>query len=236
MNAPLATEDTSPAAVTDGMALPPALTEALFGYAETYSRDENGCHDLDHSRRVHRLALAIAKRMPARSDIVAAAAILHDIGRPDETASRGAICHAARSAELAEPILTGLGFSRADIAAIQHAIATHRYRGDARPESLEARILFDADKLDSIGATGIGRAFLFAGQFGARLHNPDCDLAETRSYSREDTAWREFNVKLRRVKDRMLTPVGRQMAIDRHHFMEVFFDRLTREINGHDFL
>jgi uncharacterized protein len=209
-----------------------SLIETLFARAADHARDENGCHDLDHSRRVFTLAMFIGSRMAARRDILAAAAILHDIGRPFETASRGAVCHAALGSEMAKPILADLGLAAGDIDAVCHAIATHRYRGDARPESLEAKILFDADKLDSIGATGIGRAFLFAGQVGARLHNPECDPTTTASYSREDTAWREFMVKLRLVKDRMLTPVGQELALDRHRFMELFFDRLTQETTG----
>ncbi len=100
------------------------------------------------------------------------------------------------------------------------------------PKSLEAKILFDADKLDSIGAVGIGRAFLFAGEVGAKLHNGHQDLSKTVSYSREDTAYREFQVKLRKIKDRLLTPSGRKLAEGRHRFMVRFFERLDAEVKG----
>ena len=98
--------------------------------------------------------------------------------------------------------------------------------------TLEARVLFDADKLDSIGAVGIGRAFLFAGEVGARLHDKDVDVGKTKPYTREDTAYREYLVKLRLVKDRMTTREGRRLAAGRHKFMAAFFDRIDKETDG----
>jgi uncharacterized protein len=86
--------------------------------------------------------------------------------------------------------------------------------------------------LDSIGAVGIGRAFLFAGEVGARLHNKEADIAKTKPYTREDTAFREFVVKLGRIKDRIHTAEGRRIAAERHRFMAAFFDRLHKETDG----
>ncbi|MDH3392428.1 MAG: HD domain-containing protein [Desulfobulbaceae bacterium] len=206
------------------------LTEKLTQLAASFCDEVGGCHGPDHSARVHRTALYIGRQMGARLDILSAAALLHDIGRRHETETRGGICHAGKGAELARDILAELAFSEASIELIAHCIATHRYRDSNSPQSLEAEILFDADKLDSVGAIGIGRAFLFAGQVGAKLHNESRDISDTESYSVEDTAYREFKVKLCKVKDRMLTPVGKRLAEERHAFMEVFFERLEREI------
>lgn len=169
----------------------------------------------------------MAKQLGGRRDIVEAAALLHDIGRKRETAQKGAVCHAEIGANLAGPILAELGFCAEDVAAILHCIRSHRYRGKEQPATLEAKILFDADKLDSIGAIGIGRAFLFAGQIGSRLHNAETDHDKTRSYSHEDTAYREFQVKMSRVKNRMLTSIGKELAIERHCFMEIFLTGST---------
>ncbi len=212
--------------------LDPEVTAELRRISAGYCLQEGGSHGPDHSERVCRTALAIGVEMGARPDILAAAALLHDIGRRRETESRGAVCHAEVGAEMARDILDRLGFGAADREAICHCIRAHRFRGRTRPQTLEAEILFDADKLDSIGAIGIGRAFLFAGQIGACLHNPELDPAETASYSSQDTAYREFQVKMSRVRDRMLTPVGRRLARERHRFMELFFDQLNREIYG----
>ena len=120
----------------------------------------------------------------------------------------------------------------ATVRAVVHCIRTHRFRKRAVPRTLEARILFDADKLDSIGAVGVGRAFLFAGEIGARLHDKDIDVRRTKPYTREDTAYREYLVKLRRLKDRMTTREGKRLAAGRHRFMAAFFTRLNKETDG----
>lgn len=214
-------------------------TELLKGLHETgkeFCLEEGGSHGPDHSERVFQLAMAMGRKMDARLDIIAPAALLHDIGRNQESRTKGNICHAELGAEMADPILTELGYSTTDRAAVCHCIRSHRFRSGTSPATLEAEIIFDADKLDSIGAIGIGRAFLFAGQIGARLHNAEIDPDETDSYSTEDTAYREFQVKMAKVRNRMLTPIGRQLAQRRHEFMEIFFAELNREIYGSEML
>ena len=209
------------------------LTEKLRQMADPYHDGMGGCHGPDHTERVHKTALHIGRLMEARLDVLSAAALLHDIGRRYETREQGEICHAEKGAELARDILEKLNFPQSFIDETAHCIEAHRYRGDKNPRTLEAKILYDADKLDSIGAVGIGRAFLFAGQTGARLHNDtDVDILDCKPYSKEDTAYREFKFKMSKIKDRMLTPEGRRLAEERHVFMEVFFERLERETKG----
>lgn len=190
-------------------------------------------HGWDHVERVVRLALHIAAAEPAADRfIVLAAALLHDAARMEQDESGGAVCHAELGSGIARDFLTarGLDEERADM--IRRCILTHRFRDDRAPESVEARIIYDADKLDSIGAVGIGRAFLFSGEVGARLHNTDAAVHLAEAYSSEDTAFREFTVKLRHVRERMLTAEGKRLADERHHFMELFFDRLRHEVEG----
>ena len=209
------------------------LTEKLRKLADPYHDGMGGCHGPDHTERVHKTALHIGRLMGAQLDVLSAAALLHDIGRRYETMEQGKICHAEKGAELARDILKKLNFVPKLIDEIAHCIEAHRYRGNKVPQTLEAKILYDADKLDSIGAVGIGRAFLFAGQTGARLHNEsDVDILACKPYSREDTAYREFKFKMSKIKDRMLTPEGTRLAAERHDFMEVFFERLERETKG----
>jgi len=189
-------------------------------------------HGWDHVRRVYELCLKIGKKEKADLTILGLAALLHDIGRKEEQASKGKICHAQVGAKKAEAILLRLGVPDQIRKEVLECIRSHRFRGKQVPKSLEARILFDADKLDSIGAVGIGRAFLFAGEVGARLHNSHQDLSKTVSYSREDTAYREFQIKLIKVKERMLTSSGKSLAEGRHRFMVRFFNRLDAEVKG----
>jgi uncharacterized protein len=209
------------------------LTGKIRQMADPYHDGLGGCHGPDHTERVHKTALHIGRLMGARLDVLSAAALLHDIGRRYETREQGRICHAEKGAELAGKILEQLDFPAEFIAATVHCIEAHRYRGEKPPKTLEAKILYDADKLDSIGAVGIGRAFLFAGQMGAKLHNDsDVDILACKPYSKEDTAYREFKFKMSKIKDRMLTPEGKRLADERHDFMEVFFERLERETKG----
>ncbi|MEW6442463.1 MAG: HD domain-containing protein [bacterium] len=190
-------------------------------------------HGWDHVERVWSLCRTIGREEGADLEILELAAFLHDLGRAEETASAGKTCHAQAGAMLALEILREQGFPDETIRAVVHCIESHRFRAKgSRPRSLEARVLFDADKLDSIGAVGVGRAFQFAGEVGAVLHNPHADISETRPYSPDDTAYREFCVKLVRIRDSMLTATGRRLAADRHRFMVAFFDRLQEEVAG----
>ncbi|MBW2471677.1 MAG: HD domain-containing protein [Deltaproteobacteria bacterium] len=209
------------------------LTQRLRKLADPYHDGMGGCHGPDHTERVHKTALYIGRLMGARLDVLSAAALLHDIGRRYEKKKKKKICHAEKGAELARDILKKLDLGPNLIGEIAHCVETHRYRGNKVPQTLEAKILYDADKLDSIGAVGIGRAFLFAGQTGARLHNEsDVDILACKPYSEEDTAYREFKFKMSKIKDRMLTPEGKRLAAERHDFMEIFFERLERETKG----
>jgi uncharacterized protein len=200
--------------------------------AKKFFVSAQGSHDWGHAERVCGLCMRIGKREKADLEILKLASVLHDIGREEETKSKGKVCHAERSAALAREILEKLSFEKNETDKIIHCIETHRFRGKERPKSKEAKVLFDADKLDSIGAVGIGRAFLFAGEIGAKLHSEGVVIEKTRGYTKEDTAYREFMVKLRRVKSKMLTKTGRKLASQRHQFMADFFKRLDQEVEG----
>jgi len=201
-------------------------------YAKTSFAAARGSHDWDHTERVYRLCMHLGRAEGADLEVLAVAAFLHDVGRSYEDESKGTICHAEKGAEIAKTLLVNYPLSDEKKQNIVHCIGSHRFRGNNAPETLEARTLFDADKLDSIGAIGIGRAFLFAGEVGAKLHNPQADLRNTRPYTEEDTGYREFKLKLSKIKDRMLTAEGKRLAEERHAFMEGFFERLQQEYEG----
>ena len=210
------------------------LFEKIRSEARACFGTARGCHDWDHTERVLELCLKIGRKEKADLEVLRLAAVLHDIGREEEDRSGGRVCHGERGAAMAAKILERHGVDADTIARVVHCIEAHRFRGRRRPESLEARVLFDADKLDSIGAVGVGRAFLFAGEVGARTHDPDIDVEKTKPYTRDDTAYREFLVKLGRVKDRIFTREGKRIARERHRYMADFFRRLTRETRGLD--
>jgi len=191
-----------------------------------------GSHAWDHTQRVCRLCERIGPPEGADMTVLRIAALLHDIGRASQDAANGAVCHAEIGADMAVSIIEGLSLAPKQMENILHCIRAHRYRNRHRPESVEARVLFDADKLDAIGAIGVARAYLFAGEVGARLHNPDHNIENTKPYSIDDTGFREFKVKLIRIKGRILTETGRQIAEDRHRFMVAFFERFIAEYEG----
>ena len=211
-------------------------SETLFKQVESeakrFFRSARGSHDWDHTQRVLSLCLRIGKKERGNLEILRLAALLHDIGRAEEDRSNGKICHSRAGASMAGQILKAHGIKKETMNRVIHCIQTHRFRKRRFPVSKEAKILFDADKLDSIGAVGIGRAFLFAGEVGARLHNKDIDLRKTKPYTKEDTAYREYLIKLRKIKDRIFTKEGKRIARERHRFMVEFFKRLNRETDG----
>jgi uncharacterized protein len=199
--------------------------QALFNGAR-------GSHDWEHTLRVVSLCELIGIKEGADLEVLLIAGFLHDIGRCRQDVSNGKLCHAAIGAQLAAPLLEALPISQARQENILHCIRSHRFRGGSTPQTLEAKVLFDADKLDAIGAVGVARAFLFAGEVGARLHAPDIDVTQAQPYTENDTGYREYKVKLIHIKDRMLTEEGRRLAQERHVFMKAFFNRFLAEYQG----
>ena len=191
-------------------------------------------HDWDHTLRVYRLCERIGAVEGADMDVLRVAAVLHDIGRSCQDQSRGTLCHAEKGAEMAAEILEDFPIPALRKSNIIHCIASHRFRKGRSPETVEAKVLFDADKIDAIGAVGVARAYLFAGEIGARLHSSAEDMASTLPYTTDDTGYREYCVKLSKIKSRLLTREGKKIAGKRHEFMETFFDRFLKEVEGKD--
>jgi uncharacterized protein len=215
--------------------LPEYATSLLTGIREqarTHFSRARGSHDWDHTLRVHRLCRCIGIAEGADLLVVEAAAYLHDIGRVDQDRTDGKLCHAEKGARLAKAMLSNMPIGIERRENIIHCIGSHRFRRGEPPRTVEAKVLFDADKLDAIGAVGVARAFLFAGELGARLHSPEVDVAQAPAYSVNDTGYREYVVKLSKVRERILTDTGRQLADDRHRFMTDFFNRFLEEYKG----
>ena len=122
--------------------------------------------------RLGEMAKDLRAMREAGFNVVRMAALLHDCARTEELSTKGKRCHARLGAALAKTWLEEEGGFEPDfIKQVANAVRTHRYRSGKLPDTLEGEIVYDADKLDSLGAIGIGRAFLFAGREGARVHN-----------------------------------------------------------------
>ena len=210
------------------------LWDRVFERVRRELGDAPGCHDFAHTIRVLKNAERIASEVPGCDlDAVRFGALLHDVARPEELASGGKLCHAALGAEKSRRILQEKGCE--DAAFLEHVseiVRTHRYRGNLKPATPEACIVYDADKLDSLGAFGVARAFHFAGRIGACLHNSEQEALASESYSSQDSAYREYLVKLRDLPDHLMTDPARRIAADRAAFMRAFFERLNEEQEG----
>ncbi len=191
----------------------------------------NNSHDLDHTMRVHDMCIYIWNKEWANIEILQISALMHDIGRKKQHETKGKVCHAEYGTKLADEILSELGIEKNKKNQILHCISTHRFRKWNEPQSLEAKILFDADKLDSIWAVWIGRAFMYANEVWARLHNNvGTKIEETEEHWPEDTAYREFEIKLKKVKDRLFTESAKKIAEKKHKIMVDFFENLNDEV------
>jgi len=193
-------------------------------------------HDFSHAERVYRLAERIAAAEGADLFIVRMAALLHDIGRAEESKNNNAEdIHEELSVRMAGPILDELGVSTDKKESILHAIATHRHRRGGEPRTPEAKCLFDADKLDSLGAVGIARSYLWLGEHGRSVYYPEEEYAgvDPKNNSAEvDSTQREWHIKLKHLKDKMYTGTGRKIAQERHDRMARIIDEIEKEVNG----
>ncbi len=192
-------------------------------------------HDMEHVERVVALARHIARHEGADEALVACAAYLHDIERGREDS--GGEDHATAGARVARGLLEGTGlFAPEEVRTVVDAIASHRFRSGPAPATPEARCLFDADKLDALGAVGVGRAYMMAGEHGQRLHSSPAPSASARHVGEIDHAAyspvEEYTVKLKHLPDRMTTGEGRRLAGERARFMGSFFAELEDEVAG----
>ena len=194
-------------------------------------------HGYEHVLTVLCLAEMIARQEGADLEIVHAAVLLHDATPPLAAVSlhhgAGRQEHHLSSAEFARQVLAAQGWSEERITEVQHCIRAHRFRDEReQPQTLEAQVLFDADKLDAIGARGVLRALAYALAHGMPAYAPPSAqfLASGQlSPGEPHSAYHEFVFKLVRLKDRLYTSTARALAEPRHALMTEFFERLRQE-------
>jgi uncharacterized protein len=203
--------------------------------ARLWYPQDDAVHGFDHILRVYHMARHLAAAEGADQEIVAAAALLHD-ARPLESldpASDLRQDHHLVSSGFAESILQQEGWPVERIEAVLHCIRAHRFRDDReQPATLEAQALFDADKLDAIGAIGVARAVAYAAQHGQPAFaepSPGFLTGGLLQPGEPHSAYHEYVFKLSRLKDRFFTHTARQIAAARHEYMAGFFERLRLE-------
>ncbi|MDE6261652.1 MAG: HD domain-containing protein [Oscillospiraceae bacterium] len=194
---------------------------------------EDAAHDKEHIYRVLYNALEIAKtESNVNYDVLIAACLLHDIGRKEQF-ENPALCHAMVGSEKAYQFLLAHGFELCDAEQVKQCIQTHRYRINNPPQSLEAKILFDADKLDVTGAVGMARTLLYKGTVSEPLYSmlPD----GTVSSGENDTIpsfFQEYKHKLENLYSKFYTEKATAIARERQYIAVEFYNRLYQEVNS----
>jgi uncharacterized protein len=189
-------------------------------------------HDILHVRRVVDNAKRFVVEEPeAVPEIVIAAAWLHDviIDVPDD-GPRGP--SALDSARIASDFLRHEGLLPAlAIDSVHHAIAAHSGQGP-KPQTAEARVLHDADLIDSLGAVGLARCLIVGGRFGASLYDEEEPIAENRLLDDRRFIIDHFFKRLLLLENRFLTVAGQREARQRTLFLRTYLDTLAAEIAG----
>jgi len=193
-------------------------------------------HGFDHIERVYHMAEKLAQLEGADLEIVQAAALLHD-SRGSDPNSGERLSHHGASALFAGQILQAEGWPLDRIQAVQHCIRAHRYRGEKEnePQTIEAKVLFDADKLDVLGAIGVARTIGYAVQAGQPIYAEPSDqfvMDGVKQPGEQHSSYHEYLFKLRKVKDRLFTASARQLATARDAFLTEFYEQLRAEINA----
>ncbi|MBQ9947664.1 MAG: HD domain-containing protein [Oscillospiraceae bacterium] len=193
----------------------------------------DSAHDREHVYRVLYSALDIAsEEQYADYDVIITACLLHDIGRAAQLADPS-LCHAEVGSEMAYRFLKDNGFSESFSQHVRQCILTHRFRKSSPPESIEAKILFDADKLDAAGAVGIARTLVYKGALGEPLYNvlPDGSISDG-SADTAQSFFREYRTKLEKIYSGFYTQRGRLLAEARRTAAVSFYDSLYSEVTS----
>jgi len=191
----------------------------------------DSAHDKEHIYRVLYNALRIAKTEEnINYDILISACLLHDIGREEQFANPK-LCHAVVGSEKAFDFLVKNGFTEECAEQVKYCILTHRYRKSNPPQSIEAKILFDADKLDAAGAMGIARTLIYKGTVSEPLYS----LLENRMVSNGEndenpSFFQEYKYKLEKIYTNFYTEEGMKMALERQKSAIDFYDSLFGEV------
>jgi uncharacterized protein len=211
------------------------MKRETFALLENYmlSCCTDSAHDREHLYRVLDNALTIGREEAGVDwDVLITACLLHDVGRPEQFANPN-LCHAQVGSEKAYRFLLEQGFSEDFAEKVRHCVLTHRFRKARPPQTLEAKILFDADKLDVTGALGIARTLMYKGDTKDVLYRrkPDGSIDDGTG-DLGDSFFREYKFKLEKIYDRFFTETGARLALERKRIAEDFYRSLLDEVSA----
>jgi uncharacterized protein len=224
------------AALSAGLSIITVVIEPFRPYQELAAtllphsvQHDDGAHDAAHLQRVWKNAFAIQKVEGGDAEILVAAVLLHDCVAVEKDSPQRALA-SWLAAEKASGILTKLGWPENRVAAVAHSIESHSYSGGIQPESLEAKILQDADRLDSIGFVGVARCFYTAGRMGSALYETADATGESRALDDKRFALDHFYTKLLKLAGSFQTKTGARLARERDTRLRQFLENFCAEI------
>lgn len=189
----------------------------------------DGAHDAEHIYRVLYAALSLGKREKSVDwDVLITSALLHDVGR--EVELRTGENHALAGARMAKEFLLQQGASEQLAGRVADCVRTHRFTSDDAPATVEARILYDADKLDVAGALGMARSLLYEGRKGYPIYSLSADGEVMSGEEKTPSLYAEYRRKLCGVSAKLLTQEGRRRAERRSAAANDFFRAIQAEV------
>lgn len=203
--------------------------EDLYREYLTGLTDFDAAHDMAHTERVVSNAKRLLRDESADKEVVIAAAWLHDcVSLPKDHPDRNN--SSTLAADSATRFLESVDFDKNKIEAVKHAIETHSFSSGKKPETMEAKIVQDADRLDALGAIGIARCFIVAGNMNRPIYEPKDPFCINRNP--DDSKWTidHFYTKLFKLPELMNTKSAKKEAEKRVEFMHHFIEVLREEI------
>ncbi|RON63638.1 HD domain-containing protein [Pseudomonas fluorescens] len=190
---------------------------------------DDGAHDLAHLQRVWHNVRTLQAEEGGNLEVLLAAVLLHDCVAVEKNSPLRA--QASRlAAEKASAVLTDLRWPEAKIKTVAHAIEAHSFSANITPVTLEAKIVQDADRLDSLGMLGVARTFYVAGRMGSALYDPQDPEAKHRDYNDTRFCLDHFQTKLLHLADGFQTAAGQRLAQIRHQRLKGFMELFKEEI------
>jgi len=210
------------------------LVEKTRKFVSSFLEEEPSSHDMGHINRVEALCLEIQKEEGGDPFILRLAALLHDVGVVKEHEEGGD--HALYSAEIASEFLGKAGLEKELIEAVANCILTHRFSGGKSPETIEARILQDADRLDALGAVGIFRAILSMGALRMLKYTTGMDKGSSKKTVYTEDPIEGFNEYMRykpfTIPEKLYTTAAKRIAEERLKIMRLFLAELRDNVKG----
>ncbi|WP_434766354.1 HD domain-containing protein [Pseudomonas triticicola] len=204
-----------------------ALASALIPHALEPSDD--GAHDLAHLQRVWHTAGTLHATEGGDLEVLLAAVLLHDCVSVEKNSPLRS--QASRlAAEKASFVLKEMHWPNEKISNVAHAIEAHSFSANITPLTLEAKIVQDADRLDSLGMLGVARTFYIAGRMGSAIYDPQDPEAQHREYDDTRFCLDHFQTKLLHLAEGFQTATGQRLAWVRHQRLKDFMEQFKEEI------